>query len=359
MGDLDVHVGRMQSPDSVSHGGQPGVAHRRPCSHVLEELVGDWRRFELLQGAKSEYREVRQEGIRCFLRWGATGTSGKASTSTLDDEQHAGRHASRKINAWLRKGFTEVERPADAAELDHQTPVIDVIKASSRPHAPVSTYLPVDGFEETYHHSHAPDHPMGFHEYFVLRDQGRSAVRFTVLGRCHDPAAVSSFLAALGAWRDLPFDGRSHHKVPLPEPVGPFSHALLCAPALGQACIAYPAIAARVATAFPIFDCEIGDADPEVLVDARIHGHGALRYSDWTRQAQAVVDLRFDVQSSNYRRTQTFKVFRSADLKALLDVLPVASAQSWLEIRSFRGEIRRFTPETATSISEVSSFLHG
>ncbi|MFJ9447383.1 WGR domain-containing protein [Kitasatospora sp. NPDC101235] len=319
----------------------------------------DWRRFELLQGTRSEYREIRQEGIRCFLRWGASGTSGKASTSTLNDEQHARRHASRKINDWLRKGFAEVNRPVDEAELDQQTPVLDVIRAGSRPHAPAPDYLPVDGFDETYHRSHAPDHPRGFHEYFVLRDQGRSAVRFTVRGHCHDPAVVSSFLAFLGDRRDLPFGGRSHHKMPLSKPVGPFSHALFCPPALGQACIAYPAIAARVATAFPIFDCEIGDADPEVLVDARIHGHGALPHSDWSRQPQPVVDLRFDVQPSNYRRTQTFKVFRPADLKALLDVLPTAAAQSWLEARSFRGETRRFTPETAISFAEIPSFLHG
>ncbi|MDX3074055.1 WGR domain-containing protein [Streptomyces sp. MI02-7b] len=336
------------------------MALRRTPVHIArEELVTGWRRFELLQGAETEYREIRQEGIRCFLRWGGTGTSGKAGTSTLDDEQHAGRHASRKINEWLRKGFTEVARPFDVAELDQQTRVLDVIKSSSRSHAPVPEYLPIDGFEETYHRSHAPGHPMGFHEYFVLRDQGRSAVRFTVRGQCHDPATVSSFLAVLCTRRDLPFGGQSHHKVPLSSPVGPFTHALFCAPALGQACIAYPAIAARVATAFPIFDCEIGDADTEVLVDARIRGHGALPCSDWSRPPQPVVDLRFDVQPSNYRRTQTFKVFGFADLKALLDVLPTAAAQSWLEVRSFRGETRRFTPGTTTPFSEVTSFLHG
>ncbi|MFG2439706.1 hypothetical protein [Streptomyces sp. NPDC048508] len=317
-----------------------------------------WRRFELFHGGKTEYREIRQEGIRCSLRWGAKETSSRASTSTLDDEQHASRHASRKINEWLRKGFVEVERPFDLDELDQQTPVLDVIKASTRPHAMVPEYLPIVGFDEMYHRSHAPDHPMGFHEYFVLRDQGRSAVRFTVRGHCHNPAAVSSFLAVLSTRRELPFDGQSHYKVPLSMPVGPFSHALFCAPALGQACIAYPAIAARVATAFPIFDCEIGDADPEVLIDARIRGHGALPYSDWSRQPQPVVDLKFDVQPSNYPRTRTFKAFRSADLKALLDVLPTAAAQSWLEVRSFRGEIKRFTPETVIPFSGITSFLH-
>ncbi|MFJ4516536.1 hypothetical protein [Streptomyces sp. NPDC088816] len=103
----------------------------------------------------------------------------------------------------------------------------------------------------------------------------------------------------------------------------------------------------------------MSNSNPEVLVDARIRGHGALPYSDWSRQPQPVVDLRFDVQSSNYRRTQTFKVFTSADLEALLDVLPTAASHSWLEVRSFRGETRRFTPETATPFPEVTSFLHG
>ncbi|MFF3561678.1 hypothetical protein ACFYXS_16705 [Streptomyces sp. NPDC002574] len=65
-----------------------------------------WRRFELPQGARNECREIRQEGIRCFLRRGAAGGSGsgRASTSTLDDEQHASRHATRKINEWLLHG---------------------------------------------------------------------------------------------------------------------------------------------------------------------------------------------------------------------------------------------------------------
>ncbi|MEV0411409.1 WGR domain-containing protein [Streptomyces sp. NPDC050448] len=320
--------------------------------------VAGWRRFERLQGDGSEYREIRRNGIRCFLRWGAVGTGGKASTSTLLDAEHAGRHASRKINEWLRKGFAEVDRPPfDAAELDRQTPVLAVIKASTGPHAPQPAYLPVDGFDEVYHHAHAPDHPMGFHEYFVLRDEGRSAVRFAVRAQCHDPAGVHAFLSFLDTRRDLAFDGRSHHKVPLPEPVGPFTHALFCAPALGQACVAYPAIAARVATAFPVFDCEIGDADSEALVDARIRGHGSLPYGDWARRPHPAADVRFDIQPSFHRRTQTFKVYGSAGLERLMELLPAATPQSWLEVRSFRGETRRFTPDTAVSPAEAVSFL--
>ncbi|MFG2825491.1 WGR domain-containing protein [Kitasatospora sp. NPDC048365] len=318
--------------------------------------MAGWRRFEQHETAL-EYWEIRQEGIRCFLRWGSDRAPGKASTSVLDDEEQARRHAARKINDRLRKGFHEVDPPGDPAEADGDVPVLDVIAKAAGPHAPAPHYLPVDGFEQVYCRTHAPDHPMGFHEYYLLRDNGRSAVRFTVRAGSHRAETVASFLRFLDSARDLAFDGSPHHKVALPGPVGPFGHALLCSPALGRACGAYPAAAARVATAFPIFDCEIGDQDREVLVDARIHGHGALPHSDWARPPHPAVDLRFDIQPSFQRPTPTFKVFRSVDVERLMDALPQASAQSWLEVRSFRGGIRRLTPDAVPPFAEVLSFL--
>ncbi|RKN43956.1 WGR domain-containing protein [Streptomyces hoynatensis] len=315
-----------------------------------------WRRFER-QEATLEYWEIRQEGIRCFLRWGSDRTPGKASTSILDDEEQAQRHAARKINDRLRKGFTEVDPPRDPAETEAETPVLDVLTRATGPHAPRPRYLPVDDFDEVYSRAHTPGHPRGFHEYYVLRDHGRSAIRFTVRAGSHQAGVVAPFLEFLCSRRDLAFDGRSHHKVTLPGPVGSFGHALLCSPALGRACAAYPAVAARVATAFPIYHCEIGDEDPEVLVDARIHGHAALPYGDWDRSPQPVVDLRFDVQPSPYRRTQAFKAYRSADLKKLMDVLPQASPQSWVEVRSFRGETTRLEPGRIPPFADLLSFL--
>ncbi|MFJ3337997.1 hypothetical protein [Streptomyces sp. NPDC086766] len=112
-----------------------------------------------------------------------------------------------------------------------------------------------------------------------------------------------------------------------------------------------------MATAFPIFDCEIGDEDAEVLVDARIRGHAALPHSDWRRAPHPVVDLRFDVQPSFYSPTRTFKVFRSADLEVLMKALPQASPQSWMEVRSFRGDVKRLEPGSAPTFGEVLSFL--
>ncbi|MEU8515913.1 hypothetical protein AB0C76_30685 [Kitasatospora sp. NPDC048722] len=145
----------------------------------------------------------------------------------------------------------------------------------------------------------------------------------------------------------------------MPDPVGSFDHALFCSPALGRACAAHPEVAARVATAFPVFDCEIGDEDPEVLVDARIHGHASLPHSDWGRAPYPAVDLRFDIRPSHYRPAPTFKVHRSADLQELLDVLAEASPQSWLDVRNFRGETTRLQPGATVSCAEVLSFLVG
>ncbi|MCU7820254.1 WGR domain-containing protein [Kitasatospora sp. DSM 101779] len=315
-----------------------------------------WRRFER-QEATLEYWEIRQEGIRCFLRWGSDRTPGKASTTILDDEEQARRHAVRKINDRLRKGFTEVESPCDPAEAEAGTPVLDVITRAAGTYAPVPEFLPVDGFDQVFRCARTPDHPMGFFEYYVLREQGRSAVRFAVRAGSHQDAVVAGFLDFLCSRRDLAFDGRSHHKVALPSPVGSFDHALFCSPALGRACAAYPAAAARVATAFPIFNCEIGDEDPEVLVDARIHGHASLPYSDWGRSPYPAVDLRFDIQPSLYRPSPKFKIYRPSDVQKLLDVLPTASPQSWLEVRSFRGETACLQPDTTMSFTDVLSLL--
>ncbi|MFD7878239.1 WGR domain-containing protein [Streptomyces sp. NPDC059766] len=320
--------------------------------------MGGWRRFER-QEATLDYWEIRQDGIRCFLKWGSGRSPGKASTTTLADEEQARRHAVRKISERLRKGFTEVDPPCDPAEAEAGTPVLDFLTRSVGPHAPVAPYLPVDGFDEVYRRALSPDHPRGFLEYYVLREQGRSAVRFTVRADSHQDEVVAGFLEFLCARRDLAFDGRSHHKVPLPSPVRSFDHALFCSPALGQACAAHPAVAARVATAFPVFDCEIGDEDTEVLVDARIHGHASLPYSDWGRSPYPAVDLRFDVQPSYYRPSPKFKVHRAADLRKLMDLLPQASPQSWLEVRSFRGETKRLEPRTSLSFTDVFSFLVG
>ncbi|MCK7622579.1 hypothetical protein MUU72_05570 [Streptomyces sp. RS10V-4] len=90
-----------------------------------------------------------------------------------------------------------------------------------------------------------------------------------------------------------------------------------------------------------------------------IHGRVALSSSDWDRAPQPVTDLRFDIQPSPYRRTQTFTVYRPADLRKLMDALAQASPQSWLEVRSHRGALLRLEPGSRVPFAEVLSFLGG
>lgn len=316
-----------------------------------------WRRFERSDAPGAvEFREIRREGIRCHLRWSVGKDKVHASTSAFDDEEHARRSEARKAAEWIRKGFIEVELVPDDASADTNSMVLDVIKSSVK-HGSHPGFTLVPGFDETYHCELTPGHPLSHHNYYVLCDQGRSAISFNVRADTHDAGAVAAFLEFVTTHRELPFDGSSHHKVPLPKPIRSFSHVLFCSPALGQSHIAYPTIAGRVASAFPVFDCEIGDTDTEVLVDARIHGHGSLPYTRWDREPQPVVDLRFDVQPSFYRRAPKFLVFQPSALENLLRALPAANPDSWLECRTFRGEVARYTPETAPTYPDAMARL--
>ncbi|MET8578959.1 WGR domain-containing protein [Streptomyces sp. NPDC005012] len=326
--------------------------------------VGEWQRFERHADGRTEYREVRQEGIRCHLRWGIVGGNGTAMTVTRDDERDARRHASRKAREYLRKGFTETEAVAGTESArDAGAPGEQGARgkrgADDRPLLgdlpDADGFLPVDGFEAIHRRRPATAAPRaGFHEYLVLGDDGRRAVRFAVGAASHDPEAVAAFLAFLDTRRDLPFDGGSHHKVRLPAPAGRFTHALFRSPALTGSGDA------RVASAHPVFDCEIGDADTEVLVDARTTGHGAIRLGDWDREPRPVVDLRYAVEPSFHRPARKkFLVFRTDDLRSLLAALPGAAPGSWLEVRSYRGGTRRFTPATAPSYEALLPFLLG
>ncbi|RAY15394.1 hypothetical protein DPM19_11905 [Actinomadura craniellae] len=215
-------------------------------------------------------------------------------------------------------------------------------------------YAPVRGFDGIWHRQQAPGHPRSFREYLVLRDEGRSAVWFSVRDSSFDLLTVTAFLEFLGEHRDLAFDGLSHHKEPLPRPVGRFGHALFCSPSLGGTHRAYPEIENSVAKAFPVFDCEIGDADTEAFVDARLRGTAPLPYSDWDRAPHPVIDLRYEIGECHQR---TFKAVSRQRLDRVLDMPADAGPDAWLELRSFRGDLRRATPDRP--IEDVDAFLLG
>ncbi|MEU8264789.1 hypothetical protein AB0C02_29745 [Micromonospora sp. NPDC048999] len=317
-----------------------------------------WRRFERTQGDATEYFEIRREGIRCFLRWGSTSRRRESTTIVLLDEDHARRHLDKKIKERLRSGFAEVATPAEAEGEPDALVVPTILEMQTKPWFTPEDYLPVDGFIGVVCQAILPpDGIGGFYCYLVLRTAGRSAISFNVQQTSHDPAKVAAFLDLVTENRDLPFDGKSHHKIPLPQPVGQFSHALFCSAELGRPMSAYPAIAARVATAAPIYDCEVGDADPEAVVDARIHGHGSLNHADWARSPQPAFDARFDISAR--RRERNFKVYNLRDLPGMLNDLQSASSESWLEIRRFRGDLKRLGPAdvSPSTAREVEQFL--
>lgn len=307
-----------------------------------------------------EFRAILRDGIRCQLRWSVGNGKTHGSTSTLNDEEHARRHEKRKAAEWIRKGFVEVapapEEAASAAVADPEARVLDVVTAAVR-HGAHPGFAPVAGFDETYHCRLTPGHPLSHHHYYVLSNEGRSAISFNVRADSHDAEAVAMFLEFVTEHRELPFDGASHHKVPLPQPIGRFSHVLFCSPKLGRSHASYPAIAHRVASAFPVADCEIGDGDTEVLVDARIRGRGSLPHTRWDREPMPVVDLRFEIQPSHFRRVLKFLVFRPSDLERLLPALAAADPGSWLEVRDFRGDVMRFTPASVSAHADLVARL--
>lgn len=213
-------------------------------------------------------------------------------------------------------------------------------------------YTPIRGFDDVWHRQQAPGHPRSFREYLVLRDDGRSAVWFSIRDASYDVLAVTAFLEFLTEHRDAAFGERTHLK--MPAAIGPFDRVLFCSPALGGTHRAYPEVEQSVAKAFPVFDCEIGDADTAALVDARLRGRSPLPYSDWNRAPHPVVDLRFEIGD---RRESAFGAYSRPHLDRAARLLAAAGPEAWLELRSFRAEVRRATPRRP--LTGLDAFLLG
>jgi predicted DNA-binding WGR domain protein len=325
----------------------------------------EWRRCEKARDGVVEYWEIRCEGIRCHMAWGREGGRRQAKTMALGDNVQARRHLERKVRQKLRKGYVEVapRRSALDTEPTEQPSgkLLDLLKDAER-------YLPVVGRDQVYlWHFPFEGGPGPLREYLLLRNQERDAVSVLVKDSSARPDDLAAFLDFLDARRDLPFDGRSHHKVALPAPIGRLTHALLCSPALGWSDEA----PGKIAAAFPIFDCEIGDADTEVLVDARIKGRDCLPHSTWSRSPHPVIDLRFELRPAkaatfelhgpHLRQAGKFKVHSRPSLETLVQMLADATTDSYVEIRSFRGQIKTLRPRDLTpkTAAEINSFLLG
>jgi predicted DNA-binding WGR domain protein len=323
--------------------------------------MSETRCFEKVTGSVVQRWQISREGIRCRMEWGRVGSRQRRQTMTLNNEAHAERHFKEKISEKKRQGYVEVDvdplvRPVQAsAEAMAEASLFEVmLEENKHLYSPDYKGVPVEGRERVFvtslNNLRMPENSL--HDYLVLSADARRGVQFIVKNRGHAPAHVSAFLDFVHPRVDLAFDGQSHHKIPLPSAVGPFSHVLFCAPSLCH--IHYMG---RLGKVFPIFDCEIGDQDTEIFVDARINSRDSIPYTTWDREPFPVIDMKFDLHRESgfeelggrmsFRET-TFKVYPRETLEQALRMLSVARAGSRLELRNYRHDVLTITPANRT-----------
>jgi predicted DNA-binding WGR domain protein len=336
------------------------------------------RYLEKNDGDVVRYWRISREGIRCRISWGQPGGRPRGSSMTLDDAAHAKRHFAKKISEKRRQGYVEVapglaEDPAaPVADVAAEAKLLDVMRMQTERRyegawdAYWTGYEPVEGYEGVFAKLHDfKGGPGPFFDYLVLSQDERRGLHFVVKEPGHDAADVAAFLDFIRPRLALAFDDRSHHKVPLPSPIGQFDHVLFCAPSL-----CHERYGGRLAGAFPILDCEICDDDTEAFVEARLRGNGSLPSTTWDRRPFPVVDLRFDLRSAGgfkefggnrSVREKTFKVYPRSMLELGVRRLPEALPGSRLEIRNHRRHVLTLTPAGVTqeTPAEVDRFLSG
>ncbi len=67
------------------------------------------RRFEFVEGTSDKFYELSTNDNQVVIRFGRNGTNGQAETKTFSDATAASKHAQRKIEEKVRKGYVEVK----------------------------------------------------------------------------------------------------------------------------------------------------------------------------------------------------------------------------------------------------------
>ncbi|MET7640969.1 hypothetical protein [Streptomyces sp. NPDC005438] len=306
----------------------------------------DTRYFERDEDGVVRRWRISRDGVHCHVGWGLGCGPTRQSTTTLPDETEAGRHLERRVREKRRQGYQEVTPPdvPDTAGPDREASLTE-------------GYQPFGDEPGVFVRPPDPSAGADPHRYLVLDGDQRRGLCFEVGASGHDPAMVHGFLRAVRPLVDQAFDGRSHHKCALPRPLGRFDHVLLCGPSLSER-----RYGDRLARALPVLDCEIGDRDTGTVVEARLRGPAASRWSSWDRRPCPVTDLRHHlpgaVEAPSDRR---FAVRQPADLHRLLGALATSTDDGWLEVRNYRRRVWRLTRDevTATTPTEVVAFLWG
>ncbi|WOX20045.1 WGR domain-containing protein [Streptomyces solicathayae] len=327
------------------------------------------QRFEKSSGGVVRYWQISRDGIRCHMSWGQVGGRTQGSSMTLDDEAHAKRHFGRKVSEKRRQGYVEVasgaatETTAASADATADDKLLDVMRAQEEKRyegawdAYWAGYEQVEGYDGVFakFHDFAAG-PGPFYDYVVLSEDERRGLHFVVKKPGHDPRSIAAFLDFVRPRLELAFDGHSHHKVPLPSPIGQFDHVLFCAPSLCR-----NRYGGRLGKAIPILDCEISDEDSETFVEARLQGRGSMPSTTWDREPFPVIDLKFDLRGANSVREKAFKVYPRSMLERGIQLLSEALPGSWLEIRNHRRDVLTLTPTDLTdgTPAEIDRFLLG
>jgi predicted DNA-binding WGR domain protein len=335
------------------------------------------RYFEKNDGGVVRHWHIRREGIRCRVAWGQVGGRTQATTMTLDDEEHAERHLKKKISEKKRQGYVEVAPEAATVPARAEPAVapdaklLEVMREREEQRYAGAWefywkgYQPLTGYPGVYEEfNDYKTGPGSFRDYLVVSEDERRGLSFVVKEPGHDPAKVAAFLDFIRPRLELAFDGRSHHKVAMPTPIGRFGHVLFCGPSLCRG-----RYSGRHGMAIPIFDCEIGDEDSETFVEARLTGRHSIPTTTWDREPHPVTDLRFDLRSADEKgfaelhgtpslREKTFKVYSREQLERVIRLLPAAEPGGWLEIRNYRREVLRLTqadltPDTLAAVDRV------
>jgi predicted DNA-binding WGR domain protein len=69
------------------------------------------RRFEFAEGASNKFWEVVVERSRVTVHYGRIGTSGQTETKSFPDSAAAQKHADKKIQEKVNKGYVEIGNP--------------------------------------------------------------------------------------------------------------------------------------------------------------------------------------------------------------------------------------------------------
>ncbi|MFI0349965.1 WGR domain-containing protein [Actinomadura sp. 9N407] len=327
--------------------------------------MAEKRYFEKTDKGVVRRWDITLDGIRCRMAWGVAGGVMRGLSMTLDDEAHALRHFTKKIGEKERAGYVEVAPGPETqalrakAEPDTEADVrlLDVVRHGDE-YEPVAGHA---GVVVTFHDFKAGPGP--FYEYYIVGEDAGRGLSLVVKKPGHDEAMVSAFLDFVRPRVGLAFEDRSHYKVPLPAPIGPFDHVLFCGPSLTGA-----NYGGRLGKVFPIRDCEIGDEDTETFVEARIQGRNSMPSTTWDREPFPVIDLRFDLRRAEgfeelggrtSEREKKFKVYPRAMAERGLRLITEADPGSVLEIRNYRRDVLKVTPEQPRTLDEADRFLLG